>query len=395
MPSPTKTALASKPLRVLVDGLTLQLNSSNQIAAIPPAQTLTVGISGCNFTSIQSAINSISDASSTKPYVIKIHPGIYSEQITCKDYVHLYGIGGNIEGPACVEVIASGWVIKSAAAGAYSNIRFNLDVGVTTGTIKIVDGQGTTITPGRSVFFNCYFVITGNYGSANVKLSENNASQSTVTFASCLAYYRPSTTGTSTLIHSLTGTTDCLNFIVGHYLPTCSASVLWLKDDATTFPDEIDGITISREYPSVSITASAIVFVNNNSTNGIYVNECHGLQFVQFGSIVGGSHSGFITGQTLSTNQHMAASATTGDLQIACSTAITNTPRFGSPIVVTVNGVRVTVGDGDQTHDCYFYDGTTVKKLANVIAGDQLYWVGSVAGFQLETTDKISFDYGV
>ncbi|MCD6386650.1 IPT/TIG domain-containing protein [Candidatus Sumerlaeota bacterium] len=39
------------------------------------ATVVTVGKEGCDFTSIQSAIDSITDSSPTKPYVVMVYPG--------------------------------------------------------------------------------------------------------------------------------------------------------------------------------------------------------------------------------------------------------------------------------------------------------------------------------
>lgn len=57
------------------------------------AQTVTVAVSGGDFTSIQSAIDSITDASSIKPYVVLVYPGVYSENLTLKNYVDIKGAG--------------------------------------------------------------------------------------------------------------------------------------------------------------------------------------------------------------------------------------------------------------------------------------------------------------
>lgn len=56
-------------------------------------QILTVAKSGGDYTSIQSAIDSISDNSSSKRYLIRVMPGLYTEQITMKAFVDIRGAG--------------------------------------------------------------------------------------------------------------------------------------------------------------------------------------------------------------------------------------------------------------------------------------------------------------
>ena len=58
-------------------------------------KTFTVGKANCNFTSLTSAIDSITDNSSNTRYLIKIESGIYQEDsyITCKPYVNIEGNG--------------------------------------------------------------------------------------------------------------------------------------------------------------------------------------------------------------------------------------------------------------------------------------------------------------
>lgn len=62
------------------------------------AQIITVGKSGCQYTTIQAAINAITDATINKTYVIQIHPGVYTEALTGKPYISYTGIAGGLDG---------------------------------------------------------------------------------------------------------------------------------------------------------------------------------------------------------------------------------------------------------------------------------------------------------
>lgn len=96
-------------------------------------------------------------------------------------------------------------------------------------------------------------------------------------------------------------------------------------------------------------------------------------------------------------NKDMTASVTTADFQLACATTVTATPANDGYVNVYVNGLRVAVGDGVRTKDCYFSAdaGATARAISAIAAGDELYWVQSVAGYNLAASDKIDFDYTV
>lgn len=61
-----------------------------------PANIITVGKSGADFTSVKAAVDSITDASETNPYLVRIGPGTYEEDcgdIDLPGHIHLEGGG--------------------------------------------------------------------------------------------------------------------------------------------------------------------------------------------------------------------------------------------------------------------------------------------------------------
>jgi hypothetical protein len=88
-------------------------------------------------------------------------------------------------------------------------------------------------------------------------------------------------------------------------------------------------------------------------------------------------------------NRDMVASVTTADGQLATATTLAST--IGAWVEVQVNGVGVEIGDGVKTKGCYLSgdSGTTARAYGALAAGDELYWNGSIAGYQLSATDRI------
>ncbi len=84
---------------------------------IQKGRLVTVAKSGGDFSTIQAAIDSITDSGPTKPYVILVYPGIYEEQVTLsKSYISIVGIQPN--GVKITEAQNSGVIIKYQSSGS-------------------------------------------------------------------------------------------------------------------------------------------------------------------------------------------------------------------------------------------------------------------------------------
>lgn len=96
-------------------------------------------------------------------------------------------------------------------------------------------------------------------------------------------------------------------------------------------------------------------------------------------------------------NFAMSARATAGDQSLACNVPLQQTPadRY---VYVLVNGAEQPLGANRVTSVCFFSadGGATAKTIGpggTIAAGDRLYWNGSVAGFDLATSDVLTFGY--
>jgi len=91
-------------------------------------------------------------------------------------------------------------------------------------------------------------------------------------------------------------------------------------------------------------------------------------------------------------NKNPNATSNDGD---TTGLTITYTPFGDGAVIVKVNGLQINLGNGAKDEAAYFSadGGTTARLVADVAAGDTLYWMGSIIGYQLETDDDIDIVY--
>lgn len=80
------------------------------------------------------------------------------------------------------------------------------------------------------------------------------------------------------------------------------------------------------------------------------------------------------------------------------STGITidYTPFSDSAVDVLVNGLGLSEADGDRDAAAVYFSndgGLTARAIADIEAGDELYWNGGIAGFELTADDTIDIMY--
>ena len=88
----------------------------------------------------------------------------------------------------------------------------------------------------------------------------------------------------------------------------------------------------------------------------------------------------------------IANNTANADNQLATASTLVGFPVYASRIDVLTNGIRYSVGDGTKVGVSYYFStdgGVTALAFSALVGGESLYFNRSVAGFRLDTSDKI------
>jgi hypothetical protein len=178
------------------DGLTL---SGNQFSMQGTSyqQVVVVAKSGGDFITIQAALDSITDASATKRYLVWVAPGIYTERVTMKQYIDIEGAnttltrityGGSPTLNTGTVIAASNaelrfLTVENTGANIYGVGIYN----VSTSYFYLFKAQVTVFGAAQhyaiynsgasnSIFTNSAITATGEQGDFSYGIYNNNAS---------------------------------------------------------------------------------------------------------------------------------------------------------------------------------------------------------------------------
>ena len=165
-----------------------------------------------------------------------------------------------------------------------------------------------------------------------------------------------------------------------------------LSDTTSTgnnYPDEEQaGVCIELDSEGLPILANIAQLAAELPGSGYWIDSIIGR--FEATSTAGITEVGIGTGIDL--NKVSAITEADGD---STGIAITFTPFHDSIVTVKVNGIEINLGDGVKTEATYFSndEGLTARLIADIEAGDLLYWNGSIAGYELDAADDIDISY--
>ncbi len=217
-------------------------------------QTITVAKAGGDYTTIQAAINAITDNASGKPYTILVYPGIYTEDIVMEDYVSLQGVGD----PATIVIYGtnSAPLVTGSAENAYEGIfGLTLSLAPTSNAQSVISNSAGTL-----VLQNCNIFIASS--TADIVATAWTQTGGACWMNSCYFKYDMDGTHANGKVHSLITVSGSSSYI----LRRCEIDVdVDDENDTVIFLNESTDNTIESDIQSNAIHIN----LNSGSYSGI------------------------------------------------------------------------------------------------------------------------------
>jgi len=228
------------PLRTAMQKTNLAIDQINlnttEIGTLTPGQVLTVAASGGDYTSIQTAIDAITDNSITKPYVIFIYPGTYTENITMEDFVTLDGEGKRSD------VVIDGSITFPVVASDKSSLK---DLMIINDTCTVTGFKLITIPIGSGTYNidHCLLSVTNTTNADTASIIDQNGGSLTIKRTDFLYDFNGSAADAHRhYIFDITGTSS-------YNIYDCSFDVdIYDVDDAVILINEDSTATIGESF---------------------------------------------------------------------------------------------------------------------------------------------------
>jgi hypothetical protein len=280
--------------------------ASQSLPATPQnyANLKVVAKSGGDFTSVQGALNAITDAGADKRYLVWVAPGTYTETVAMKPYVDIQGAGA-----AVTKITGGGSASLSAATLTASNIPTN------TAELRDlwVDNTG-------GATFAVAILVTDSY----LTLANVRASASGATTTATGVYLK----GGAPVVRDGDASATGGNFSYGVHLDASNALLVTTSATASGAANVSAGVFSANSPSSPTLVAVIARGSGPNTNSGIQVVGGSPLVRNSIATGSGGSRAGgmeFDFGTVSVENSELSGSGATSNYGVYNSTPITGT----------------------------------------------------------------------
>ena len=221
---------------------------------ITPQQVVVVAKAGGDYTTIQGAIDSITDNAANKPYVVIIYPGTYTENITMEDFVSLDGEGKR------GDIVIDGTVTFASDAGDKAVLK-DLSVKETTTTtgLDLITSPNST---GQHSVDNCLISLTNTDNGDVGTLIEDSGG--TLKLRNSKFVYNFDGTAVGANLHNVINLSGTVTYDI------------YDSDIDIDFDDADDTVVGINEAAAGTITESIMrnTIMHMNANHGTYTGAC-------------------------------------------------------------------------------------------------------------------------